>query len=537
MIRKSGARIQQCLLLLFFLSCGFASNAAQDTNVAANKATLAEIGRQIYRDGLLPNGKPLTAIVAGDVAVLGTQFSCENCHGRSGMGAAEGNIIVPPIAGSILYSPSPQPRRSAYNYKSLSHALREGTNPNGRKLDTLMPRFKLSDHEIKALATYLQGLSSTSSPGVDAKTIRFATVVSDGENKEVRDAVLKVIRTYVNEKNRQTRLEGQRPDRGNSPASRLPTAFRKWVLDVWTIKGPSETWREQLEKHYKSNPPFVLLGGLATDNWKPMGQFCETHEIPCLFPSTNLPDVKKGEFYSIHFSQGLILEAKLIASHMRSHNFKSVIQVFCSTVAKRAAGALSAQLKSQSVNVQDMAFDCKKPAPFDSLAKRIAATPDAAIVLWLGENHITQLGKIIPPGRVYLSSTLLKGDLNQKLPLLPVTTFLAHPFHLPGKFDSALIRFKVWAKSRKIDVRYPRLQSEAFFACLVASDAVSHLGRFLIRDYVLDMLDHAQPMTAYLPFYPRPTIGPGQRFLAKGGYILTALNGKLATRDAVWITP
>ena len=520
------------VFLFFVLTCKDSSGAEKEIKKTA-KEKAVEIGLRIYRDGKLPNGEPLTAVVAGDVTVLGTQFSCQNCHGRSGMGAAEGKIIVPAIAGPILYSASPQPKRSAYDYKSLARALREGVNPNGRALDSLMPRYKLSNNEIKSLATYLQGLSASASPGVDNKIIRFATVVSEAENKNKRDAVLSVLHAYFNVKNKQTRLEGQRPDRGSSPASRLPSVFRKWVLDVWVLKGASESWPEQLEKYYKNAPVFALIGGV-TDHWKPIGRFCENHEVPCLFPSTSLPITEEGDFYSLHFSAGLMLEANLIANHTISRNFKSVIQVYCGPDTKPVINSLSKKLKKKSIRLHEIAFDCKKPLLVDRLAKQITSDPEAAVILWLKKNQISELVSILPENRVYMSSTLLNGKQSLQLPSLPVAAYLAHPFKLPGKFDSALIRFKVWARSRKIDVRYPSIQSETFFACIAVNDAVSHLERFLIRDYMLDMLDHAQPLTAYIP---RPTIGPGQRFLSKGGYVLATQNGKLTTKNAVLIFP
>ena len=199
-------------------------------------------GRRIYREGIRPSGEPLTAIVVGDVPVLGTQFSCQNCHGRSGMGAAEGRYLVPAIAGRFLFAPSSQPGRPAYDVESLARALREGRNPTGRTLDPLMPRFRFSDDEVAALAAYLAGLSAGPAPGVDDKVIRLATVVTDDVSPDVRDAVLEVLKTYVDEKNRQTRLESQRPDRGSTPATRLPTTFREWALDVWTLTGPGEGW-------------------------------------------------------------------------------------------------------------------------------------------------------------------------------------------------------------------------------------------------------------------------------------------------------
>ena len=68
-------------------------------------------------------------------------------------------------------------------------------------------------------------------------------------------------------------------------------------------------------------------------------------------------------------------------------------------------------------------------------------------------------------------------------------------------------------------------------------DAVAHIGRFFIREFALDTLDHAQSIVAYLAFYPRPTLGPKQRFVNKGGYVLPIVDGQVDVREAVWISP
>jgi hypothetical protein len=103
--------------------------------------------------------------------------------------------------------------------------------------------------------------------------------------------------------------------------------------------------------------------------------------------------------------------------------------------------------------------------------------------------------------------------------------------------DSAVRRFELWAKTREIDVTVPRQQGQAFFASLVLKHALKHMGRFFVRDYMLDILDHAQNLVAYLPYYPRPTLGPGQRFLSKGGYVLPVTDGRIETADAEWLLP
>jgi len=74
----------------------------------------ADLGRRIYREGLLPSGKPVRAIVQGDIAVAGTQLTCANCHRRSGFGSSEGVAFVPPIAGSFLFGSRELRRRDLF---------------------------------------------------------------------------------------------------------------------------------------------------------------------------------------------------------------------------------------------------------------------------------------------------------------------------------------------------------------------------------------------------------------------------------------
>jgi mono/diheme cytochrome c family protein len=531
----SGGRGLLSLLGALGLACGLVvSQATAGTEAAAPDPAA---GRRMYREGIRPSGEPLTAIVTGDVPVLGTQFSCQSCHGRSGMGAAEGAYIVPAIAGRLLYADSPQPKRPAYDRVSLGRALRDGLDPAGRRLDTLMPRYLLSDDEIAALAAYLAILSSEPSPGIDQKAIRLATVVTDDVPPDLRTAVLEVLQTYVDEKNRQTRLESQRPDRGATPASRLPTIFREWALDVWTLEGPSESWREQLEERNRRAPVFAMLGGLSAGSWAPIGRFCESQEIPCLFPATDFPGAAVEDFYTLYFSRGLELEADLIASHLAAAPARSVVQVFCGPAPAAAAAALRAVLRRRDVVVTDLEFACEDPPPVAELRARLAGDPGAATVLWVRPDQVTTLDRSLPPGRIYLSATLLDRRPDGVRLAAPGPAFVAYPFRLPGERDSALGRFTLWARTRKIEIRYPRRQAEAFFACLAANDALTHLGRYRVQDYVLDMLDHAQGLAAYLPIHPRPTLGPGQRFLTKGGYVLPLVDGRLDTRAAAWILP
>jgi hypothetical protein len=69
--------------------------------------------------------------------------------------------------------------RPAYTEATLAVSLREATDPNGRRLHPLMPRYAMSDRDLSDLTAYLRSLGSEAAPGIDETTIHFATVESD----------------------------------------------------------------------------------------------------------------------------------------------------------------------------------------------------------------------------------------------------------------------------------------------------------------------------------------------------------------------
>ena len=521
------------LLLIALLSVG--ERAAQ---AASTSESSVEVGRALYMKGLRADGTPLTAIVSGDVEILGTQFSCDSCHGISGMGSREASVIVPVIAGSKLFAPAAQPARPAYDVKSLAKVLRDGVTPTGRKLDRLMPRFRLTDKEVKSLAAYLHTLTTDPSPGVGEWTIRFATVVTDNSSVDEQNAVLAVIKQFAEEKSRQTRIEGKRWDRGTTPESRLHTVHRDWVLDVWKLTGDEAGWAKQLSDYYEKNPVFAVIGGLLPEHPETLARFCEQNAIPCVLPSTRYPVPGDGNLYnlySLYYSAGLGLEADLMATHLKDVTYDQLIQVYCQSSAARAADRLENDLTGHAGKPARISFDCENGVPVGQL-KALTKEPAKVVVAWLDKSQLSKMS--VPAGtRVYLSSMLI----GEKLEALSVSgsdsVYLAHPYRMPGKIDPAFRRLQAWAKSRKIPLSYPRLQSEAFFSCLLMSEMIKHLDGFYTRKYMLDLIGHTQGMDLYLPYYPRATFGPGQIFVNKGGYLLPVVNGKLDTRKSAWILP
>ena len=336
-------------VLCVLLSTGVAIGLQQN-----EQNYLYALGEQIYNNG--PQSAPGESM-GGDV-----QQSCRQCHQRSGLGASEGNIVAPPIAGLALFQPrrrghwelnhnlilGPNPR-PAYTRESFAQALRTGVDGAGRTLHRLMPRYDLDDTAVNALLAYLSKLSKDNAPGVFAETLRFATIVTEDATVSQRQGQQRVIDTFLNDKNRGYRFEHAWSQNPVFYKERKQTAYREWQVDTWELRGGRDTWRQQLDAYYQQRPVFALLGGVSNQPWKEVHRFCEERQVPCILPSTDQPIVTNSDFYSLYFSAGVELEAQVLAKYLRQQELLEgrprIVQVHDGSVAAaRAMKVLKAKV-------------------------------------------------------------------------------------------------------------------------------------------------------------------------------------------------
>ena len=184
-----------------------AEPSQQEMVAGVSREEALRLGERMYREGILPSGEPLKAMVKGDIPMAGNQFTCANCHQRSGFGSLEGTVRTPPINSAQLYAPLskfkgiPVSRRSAavretelfrpaYTDETLARAMRTGQDPAGRQMSSTMPIYSLSDRDMEILVFYLKNLSTGSEAGVTDTALRFATVITDEVSKADREAML-----------------------------------------------------------------------------------------------------------------------------------------------------------------------------------------------------------------------------------------------------------------------------------------------------------------------------------------------------------
>jgi hypothetical protein len=509
------------------------------------------LGEQMYRQGILPSGAPMPAIIHGDVEVDSRAFSCSSCHLRAGLGSFEGGVVTPPTTGAKLYRsyrrpPSPgdipdQASRSiyaktvlerpAYTRESLATALRFGTDPAGQTLNDVMPRYPLSDRDLSILISYLEALSSEPSPGATSREFTFATIITDDVSQADRQALMVPLRTFIARKNQQTAMYHDFIKSGFTPTAEMKYAFRQASLDVWELKGAPETWQRQLAAYYAEKPVFAVLGGMSNSDWRPIHEFCEAQRLPCLFPITDFPVLSETGWYTYYFNKGFAQEGEAAARYLNRVDSLAadtpILQIIQDSPAGRALGggfqSSWNELGRPAVTTLTLtASQLRDQAVLETILKKHRP---GVLLLWTDAGLLTDLPQQIDilaaPRMVFVSSSYLGKKTAAIAEAIRDRVYITYPYRLTPY---------VGPKTGGYDSKVPILASAGDFGDRrIASRSTTMLQQVtlqglnliydnLYRDHLLDVM--SMQMDVIVRDYERLSFGPGQRYSSKGCYII-----------------
>jgi len=531
--------------------------AAAATRVGA--AASSQAGESIYQRGVLTSGAPLEGTrPAGGVGVKGAGAACVNCHRRSGLGATEGATTIPPITGEYLFHARGATSKEAvlphvenmpgdrdpYTDATLARAIREGLDSQGRTLSALMPRFDFGEADMAAVIGYLKTLGARGSPGVTPTLLHIATIVTPEADPLKRRGMLDVLAQYITDKNSfpfgpatQMRASGK-----TMFAESMDVAKRHWQLHVWELTGPPGTWRAQLDRDFAREPVLAVLSGVGGRHWAPVHDFCEQQQVPCLFPNVEVPDVADGDFYSLYFSKGVLLEAELISrkisDSLKGRPHGNMWQIYrADDCGESASRVLSAALEGSGIAVHNEALAPGKPGQGVPAALRSAGKSDV-LVLWLRPADLARL-EAPPAARTDVYMSGLMGGLEHS----PLPTSwrervrMTYPFDLP---DRRLAYYALgWFSFRHIPVVAEQVQADTYLACDVLAETLNHMADVIEPNYLVERIQETLDHRVLTGYYPRLTLATGQNVASKGGFVVkfTDASGIRVVPEGNWTVP
>ncbi len=510
--------------------------------------TGSRLGESIY-EGALPGfiGRVRDARDAS-VQLPVQQAACVSCHRPSGLGSFEGNLAVPPIAGSLLFAPfdaatthryawtSTLRVRPAYTEASLAQLLRTGRTPDGLTISAVMPRYELRADEVAGLAAHLNTLSGSLAPGISETSVTFATITTPDVSAAHVAELLGTLNRFVAHKNANTRGETARRGAALRNEQSMYRRHRSWQLRHWALRGAPETWGAQLQAHYAREPVFAVLSGVGEQSWRPVHEFCAVQRVPCLLPTVALPPQDQN-FYSVYLSRGLIGQAQAAARHlleMEAVPDEVLVlagespneQVRARQVAAALTEAIAEAPASRRVRVRQAnswrADAADRIAIVSALpsaqvgARRegpaTSAPPAAVFVLngmWpIGEAETGDFAGAVTSAQAWWVTDQLHGAAARQQ-LQRANAW----FHANGLTDSGVVA------------------RNALLAATVAVESLMHADEKFSREYCIEKLEHTLENMPALTAYPRLAIGPRQRFAAKQVMLVPLAAERIARRD------
>jgi len=508
-----------------------AEPASSSADTVPSVAAAAERGRALYEDARRADGSRLTAERDGLGTVSGDNAACAACHRRSTFGNREAALLVPPLAGHLLFAPLQRQTlirastalqrqelraydRPAYTQASLGAALHEGIDPAGRRLGPAMPRYRLTAAELADLSAHLNAVSQRQPPGVDADRVHLASVITPQATPQARATVEVAMRAW-------------------SASARVGRKRVEWR--VWQLQGPPESWAAQLEAYWREQAVFAMVSGAGGGDWQAVSDFCEARLLPCLFPTLErAPANAPRQYTSVYLSTGVDAEAALLARLLNEPGTTTPSRVLSLGVAGDVAAAsasdvLQHALKARGQTLRRLAVE--KPYADDVAQALSAMDADEVAMLWLRAAELQAVLQRLPPPaaaleklgqpsvpRVWLSATLAPPH-RTSIPAAwrPYVAWASVHADRTRREAGGALSSALWAAALALpNTVDPVVLADVHAATFFFTDGLARMREGLSGEYLLERLEAAVDLRPAGSGYFRP----GQRVAAQGGHAL-----------------
>ncbi|HEX7155092.1 MAG TPA: c-type cytochrome [Thermoanaerobaculia bacterium] len=238
-------------------------------------------GKQIYTRG----GNAKAVMGEEGIEVPASIVPCASCHGYDGRGRVEGGVRPSNLRWDVLTKPYEVPgerRHPPYTRSSLKRAITMGVDPAGNKLQTIMPRYRLSHGDLEDLLAYLEKLPHDADPGLSEEAVQIGVLLPGGDRGAATRALLD---------NYAKRLNGS----GGVFGRRLELQFTTTV---------------------PADEPFALVAASLIGVEEEVERFAERNQLPLL--ATIATEAPRSR-YSFHLLGGREEQERALAEYKAAH--------------------------------------------------------------------------------------------------------------------------------------------------------------------------------------------------------------------------
>ena len=487
---------------------------------AAAAAPLSEsekAGAKIFDEGVSLSGGAITARVGTtSFDVPANAVPCANCHGQDGLGRPEGGLVPPNIQWSELTKPyghvHPNGRKHGpFDARTLQRAISSGTDPAGNALESTMPRYQMSDRDMKDLIAYMRKLEVQLPPGVSAGSLRIGTVLPlTGRFGEVGQAVRGVLEAYFDGINRKGGLYGRKielvvADYGDGPENAYTNA---WEM-------------------VRSRQILLLLAPFTAGWEEEMARMVNDLGVPVVGPITLFPeDPRASNIFVFHLLSGASELAEVLAVHagevLKLKEQPAVLLHGESKSGRALADALESRLAERGWKSVSREGFPAGAAEAGAMAQRMKERGVSSVfVLGTGLDVLTLGQQAQSLG--WLPYLFVPGPLApREIVDLPAAfkdrVFLAYPTVPADQMPQALQEYAAMFQAKPLIRAHQTIQVPAYAAAMATVDVLKRVGRDVNRNKFVSTFEKLNNYETGM--VPRLSYTSDRRIGARGGYIV-----------------
>lgn len=272
---------------------------------------------------------------------------------------------------------------------------------------------------------------------------------------------------------------------------------------------------------------FALISGVSGGAWTPIHDYCEREAIPCVFPNTVAVDAHRESHWSFYFSEGVSLEAAVLAQYLADNypagGWRRIVQyVGDSEPARLGAATLERGLREHAMSV----------ALEQRMHRATVATPDDelmgkqdVLVLWLSPAELREFSNRKGPpnsGLVVFSGELGGADDAPLNARWQRRAQMLYPYERAERRSARIVlNVNSWMSDHGLvpEADLLRLQGNTYSACEMTTRALQIMRARYSREYFLELIEAADE-GALATAFPRFTLGSNQRRGSVGAYMM-----------------